>query len=354
MRIAQVAPLYESVPPRYYGGTERVVSYLTEQLVRMGHDVTLFASGDSVTQANLVSCGPRATRLDPSCRDDLAPHVLQLQSVAARASEFDIVHFHLDYLHLLMTERLGAHVTTLHGRLDRPHLVPMYAALRRPPLVSISRSQRVGLPDASWCGTVHHGLPIDLHRCVVKPGDYFAFLGRVSPEKGLDRAIAIANALSVPLKIAAKIDRKDEAYFRDHITPLLAPPRIEFVGEIEEAQKSEFLGRARALLFPIEWPEPFGLVVIEAMACGTPVIAMRRGSVPELVEDGVTGYIADDLPSAIAAAARVEAIDRRACRAAFERRFSVVRMARDYLAIYRRLIDRTHMGPARGTREAAA
>ncbi len=355
MRIAQIAPLFESVPPKLYGGTERVVANLTHELVRMGHDVTLFASGDSKTDARLIGIGERALRLDPDCWDEVAPQVLQLESVLQQAADFDILHFHLPYLHFPLARRLTVpHVTTQHGRLDLPRMQPMFAEYRDLPFVSISQSQASALPNANWCGTVHHGLPRDLFRYCPTPGDYFAFLGRISREKRPDRAIAIAKALNVPLKIAAKIDKADERYYREEIAPLLDHPLIEFIGEIDECRKNEFLGRARALLFPIDWPEPFGLVVIEAMACGTPVVAFGCGSVPELIDDGVTGYIVNDLEQAIAAAAGIGKIERRVCRATFERRFSSTRMARDYTSVYVDVIDRERRRSKRTTREAAA
>jgi glycosyltransferase involved in cell wall biosynthesis len=340
MRIAQVAPLYESVPPKAYGGTERVVSYLTEELVRQGHQVTLFASGDSETAAELVPCVERSLRLDDKCVDSLAHHILMLERVMQRESEFDIVHFHVDYLHIPVSRRMETpHVTTLHGRLDLPDLPKLYDEFGEAPVVSISDSQREPLPQANWRGTIYHGLPQNMLRQRNGDGGYFAFLGRISPEKRVDRAIEISRALGVPLRIAAKVDRADVEYFRDEIEPLLSEPRVEFIGEIGELEKAEFLGNARALLFPIDWPEPFGLVMIEAMACGTPVVALRRGSVPEIIQDGVTGFAVDDMKAAIEAAARVGEIDRRVCRATFERRFSAARMARDYVDLYSRLID---------------
>jgi glycosyltransferase involved in cell wall biosynthesis len=340
MRIAQVAPLYESVPPKLYGGTERVVAYLTDQLVRMGHEVTLLASADSCTTATLVGCCERATRLDPDCVDDVAPHVLQLERVVALAARFDVIHFHGTYLHLLAAPRFATpHVTTLHGRLDLPHLAPMFRAYRDAPLVSISEAQRHALPHAAWYGTVHHGLPRDLHRCVETPGDYFVFVGRISPEKGIEHAIEIARRLDVPLKIAAKVSREDECYFRTTVEPLLRHRLIEFLGEVDEHRKGALLGGARALLFPIAWPEPFGLVMIEAMACGTPVVAFGCGSVPELIDDGVTGFVVSDLEEAVQAAQCIHTIDRRRCRDVFEQRFSSERMAANYLAIYQELTN---------------
>jgi glycosyltransferase involved in cell wall biosynthesis len=340
MRIAQIAPLIESVPPQAYGGTERVVSYLTEELVRQGHDVTLFASGDSHTSAKLVPVCPRALRLDPGCDDDLPHHYLLLERVAQRARDFDILHFHIDYLHFPLSRRLKVpSITTLHGRLDLPDLQALYHEFREAPVVSISNSQREPLPQANFRDTIYHGLPLELHGCRAEPGDYFAFVGRVSPEKRVDRAIEIAKRINVPLKIAAKVDRNDLEYFKQDIEPMLEHPLIEFVGEIGEQQKEEFLGHARALLFPIDWPEPFGLVMIEAMACGTPSIAFRCGSVPEVIEDEVTGFVVDDIDAAVAAATRIGELDRRACRAAFERRFSAKRMASDYVRLYSSLVE---------------
>jgi len=339
MKIAQIAPLAEAVPPRLYGGTERIVSYLTEELVRQGHQVTVFASGDSRTRAELVACAPKALRLDPAVRDPV-PHVLMmLDEVRRRAHEFDILHFHMDLFHFpTFTDIAGQTVTTLHGRLDLPDLQPFYRRFRDFPLVSISNDQRGPLPGAHWAGTVYHGLPLELHRFVPTTDQgYLAFLGRISPEKRPDRAIEIARRTGLPLRIAAKVDNADRAYFEQQIEPLLADPLVEFVGEIGDADKSEFLGNARALLFPIDWPEPFGLVVIESMACGTPVIAFARGSVPEIVEDGVTGFIVDNIEEAVRAVRRIPELDRREVRRRFEQRFSAGRMASDYLEIYRQL-----------------
>jgi glycosyltransferase involved in cell wall biosynthesis len=340
MRIAQVSPLYESVPPKLYGGTERVVSYLTEELVRQGHEVTLFASGDSKTQAELIAPCSRALRLDGSCVDFLIPHVLMLEMVFKEAARFDIIHFHCDYLHFPLSRRLPqCQMTTLHGRLDLPELQPLYREFAEMPLVSISDAQRKPLPNANWRGTVLHGLPRDLHFLRERPGQYLAFLGRVSPEKGLDRAIAIAQRVDMDLKIAAKVDRADQDYYEQCIKPLLktAGPRVEFVGEVNEQTKGDFLGNAYAVLFPIDWPEPFGLVMIEAMACGTPVIAWRCGSVPEVIDEGVTGFIVDSMEEAVQAVQRVPELDRRRCRQVFEARFSSTRMAHDYATIYRQL-----------------
>jgi glycosyltransferase involved in cell wall biosynthesis len=340
MRIAQVAPLYESVPPKYYGGTERVVSYLTEELVRQGHDVTLFASGDSSTSARLVAACPRSLRLDVACADRLAHHILELELVLQDLTHFDVIHFHTDYLHFPLTRRQALpHLTTLHGRLDLPDLVPLYQEFSEVPVVSISNAQRQPLQWINWQGTVYHGLPEDLYRCREAPGTYLAFLGRISPEKGVDRAIKIAKRVGMELKISAKIDSADHAYFGEVVEPLLRHPLVTYLGEIDDGDKGEFLGNASALLFPIDWPEPFGLVMIEAMACGTPVIAYRRGSVPELMQDGVTGFIVDDLEEAIQATERASMLDRSRCRQWFERHFSARRMAEEYVTIYQRLID---------------
>jgi len=341
MRIAQIAPLYESVPPKYYGGTERVVSYLTEALLAQGHDVTLFASGDSVTEARLVAASRRSLRLDKHCVDQLAHHVLMLEKVFQRADQFDMLHFHVDYLHFPLTRRLTTpHVTTLHGRLDIPDLVPLYREFRDVPVVSISDAQRDPLTSANWQGTVYHGLPEDLYAYRAEPGTYFAFVGRVSPEKRVDRAIEIAKRLGMPLKVAAKVDEVDREYFEGVVEPLMRDPLIEFVGEIGEGEKEEFLGNACALLFPIDWPEPFGLVMIEAMACGTPVIAYDRGSVSEIMEQGRTGFIVDTLDEALVAARRIPELSRERCREVFDQRFTAARMARDYVDVYERVIER--------------
>ena len=340
MRIAQVAPLFESVPPKYYGGTERVVSYLTEELVRQGHDVALFASGDSVTQAKLVASTRRSLRLDKHCVDQLAPQVLMLERVVQSASSFDVIHFHVDYLHFPYSRRHNtAHLTTLHGRLDLPELVPLYREFHDMPVVSISSAQREPLPFANWLGTVHHGLPHDLYRFRAEAGEYLAFIGRVAPEKRVDRAIAIAKRVGLPLRIAAKVDAVDREYFESIVEPLLDDPLVEYIGEIGDGEKQEFLGNAKVLLFPIDWPEPFGLVMIEAMACGTPVIALRRGAVPEIVEHGRTGFVVGDLDEAIAATERIGEISRQRCRELFEERFTAARMASDYLALYESLLE---------------
>jgi glycosyltransferase involved in cell wall biosynthesis len=340
LKIAQIAPLMESVPPRLYGGTERIVSYLTEELVRLGHEVTLFASGDSVTAANLVSCAARALRLDSSVRDAVPYYMLMLDRVRRRSEDFDVLHFHIDLFHFPLFRPIADRtVTTLHGRQDLPDLRPFYAGFADMPLVSISNAQRRPVPNANFVGNILHGLPTDLHQPVIRPrGGYVAFLGRITAEKGPDRAIMIARALGVPLKIAAKVDCVDEAYFRETIEPLLDGPGVEFIGEINEHQKTRFLGDAQALLFPVNWPEPFGLAMIEAMACGTPVLAFRCGSVPEIVDDGVTGVIVDTMDEAIAALPQVIALDRQKVRRRFEQRFSATRMAKDYVDIYRSLI----------------
>jgi glycosyltransferase involved in cell wall biosynthesis len=340
MKIAQVAPLVESVPPRLYGGTERIVSYLTEELVQLGHDVTLFASGDSVTAADLITCAPVALRLEPKVRDPIPYYMLMLDRVRAQAPRFDIIHFHIDQFHFpIFRPVAGRTVTTLHGRQDLPDLKPLYLGFSDMPLVSISDAQRGPVANANFVKTVLHGIPASMHPLVTHPrGGYVAFLGRIAPEKRPDRAIAIARALGIPLKIAAKVDRVDEAYFQQTILPLLDGPGVEFIGEINERQKSEFLGEASALLFPIEWPEPFGLVMIEAMACGTPVLAFRTGSVPEIIDQGVTGLIVDSVEEAVAAMPRVLSLDRSAVRRRFEERFSATRMAQDYVSVYEDLL----------------
>lgn len=343
MKIAQIAPLAERVPPKLYGGTERIVSYLTEELVRQGHDVTLFASGDSVTSAKLVRCSNMALRLNPAIQDPIPYHVMMLEEVRKRADEFDILHFHIDLLHFpLISTFAGKTVTTLHGRLDLPDLKPFYASFPNVPLVSISDGQRRPMPPVNWAGTVYHGLTADVLPFTEKPkGDYLAFLGRISPEKRPDRAIAVAARTGMRLKIAAKIDKADEAYWRDEIAPLIQKhDNVEYVGEINEAQKADFLGNARALLFPIDWPEPFGLVMIEAMACGTPVIAFNCGSVPEVIDDGVSGFIVHNLEEAVGAVRKLEEFDRKTVRNTFEKRFTSRRMANDYVDIYRSLVNR--------------
>jgi glycosyltransferase involved in cell wall biosynthesis len=345
MKIAQIAPLAEACPPRLYGGTERIVSYLTEELVRQGHEVTLFASGDSKTRAKLVPCSDMALRLNPAARDPLPYYMVMLEQLRRCADEFDVLHFHIDFLHYPLASAFSDRmVTTLHGRLDLPDLLPFYAAFPDYPLVSISDDQRRPLPRVNWVGTVHHGLPRDLLPFSREPKEgYLAILGRISPEKRPDRAIEIAARVGMKLKIAAKIDKADQPYWDTIIGPMTAAhDNVEFVGEINEHQKAEFLGNARALLFPIDWPEPFGLVMIESIACGTPVIAFRNGSVPEVIEDGVTGFIVRDLDEAVAAARRIHRLDRAEVRAVFEERFTAERMAQDYLALYRDLPGRRH------------
>jgi len=343
MKIAQIAPLYESVPPKLYGGTERVVSFLTEELVRLGHDVTLFASGDSQTTAELVPVGTQSLRLSDECIDSLAHHILLVERVARCAHQFDLLHFHIDYLHYPVSRRVHVpQVTTLHGRLDIPDLLPLYREFDDMPVVSISDHQRTPLPNANWQATIQHGLPPDLFAFNPRPDDYLAFLGRISPEKRVDRAIEIARRARMRLKIAAKIDEADRDYFENEIKHLFASPHVEYIGEINEGEKEEFLGRARALLFPIDWPEPFGLVMIEAMACGTPVIAFRRGAVPEVIDEGITGCICDDIDQAVQCAAGAAQWDRLRCREQFEGRFSIERMARKYLSLF------AHLTAARG------
>jgi glycosyltransferase involved in cell wall biosynthesis len=340
MKIAQIAPLIESVPPRFYGGTERIVSYLTEELVGLGHEVTLFASGDSITSANLVRCVPQALRLNPNVRDPIPYYMLMLDHVRQQADEFDVLHFHVDQLHFPPFRPIaGRTVTTLHGRQDLPDLPPLYAGFGEMPLVSISNAQRRPVATANFVATVHHGIPLSLYRPTEEArGRYLAFLGRISPEKRPDRAIAIARALGIPLQIAAKVDRVDEDYFRTQIEPLLNGGGVAFIGEIAEPQKEKFLGDALALLFPIDWPEPFGLSMIEAMACGTPVLAFRCGSVPEIVEDGITGVIVGSLEEAVTAFPRLLALDRKKIRQRFQQRFSATRMAHDYIDVYRSLL----------------
>ena len=341
MRIAQVAPLYESVPPTCYGGTERVVSWLTEELVDCGHDVTLFASGDSKTSSKLVPCSRRSLRTDPQCRDYLAYHIALIERVAQSAANFDIIHFHIDYLHFPVSrsERLSQ-ITTLHGRLDLPDLVPVYNEFSSMPVVSISHAQRKPLPWINWVGNVHHGLPPKLLSLASGSGKYLAFLGRMSPEKRPDRAIEIATRLGIPLKIAAKVDRADSEYFDREIRSLLDSPLVEFIGEITDAQKQAFLGDALACLMPIDWPEPFGINMIEAMACGTPTVAFGHGSVPEIIMDGVNGFIVGSVEEAMNAVSQVSSLSRKDCRGVFEERFTSSRMASDYLRIYEAQLER--------------
>ena len=340
MRIAQIAPLYEAVPPRLYGGTERIVAHLTDALVDLGHDVTLFASGEARTQATLVTARDQAIRLDPSpLKSDLASHLAMMHELSRRRHEFDVMHFHVDMVHFPFFEDDAARtITTLHGRLDLKDLPGVYARWPQYPLVSISDDQRRPLPDANWLATIPHGLAADSYAFTAVPErPYLAFLGRISPEKRPDRAIEIAKRAGIRLKIAAKVDQADRAYFHEKIEPLLDDPLVEFIGEIGDDAKAEFLGNAKALLFPIDWPEPFGLVMIEAMACGTPVLAWRCGSVPEVVEHGISGFIVDGMDEAVAAVGRLERLDRRRVRACFDRRFSAEVMARNYLRLYWRL-----------------
>lgn len=347
MRIAQLSPLTEAVPPKLYGGTERVISWLTEELVAMGHDVTLFASGDSKTAARLEAMWPKALRLDGSVRDPNALHISMIERVCRRAAEFDIIHTHLDYYPFSLLSRQDVpFVTTLHGRLDLPEHQPMFETFSQVPVVSISNSQRRPIHHANWVGTVHHGLPKDL--LTPQPGKpyYLAFLGRISPEKRVDRAVRIAQRSGLPLKVAAKVDQVDTDYFEDEIRPLFALPHVEYIGEIADAQKSDFLSGAKALLVPIDWPEPFGLVMIEALACGTPVIAYNRGSVPEIIEDGVTGFVVEDETSAVGAINQLPTLSRDVVRRRFEERFTSRRMAEDYLGIYRQLMFQKRDRPA--------
>jgi glycosyltransferase involved in cell wall biosynthesis len=342
MRIAQVAPLYERVPPALYGGTERVVSYLTEELVRLGHEVTLFASGDSETSAKLVAPCPRALWRDPDVRDTLPHHVRMLELVFEDPSRFDVIHFHCDYLHFPLVRRHRCpSVTTLHGMVHPHDVGALFAEYRDVPLVSISNDQRRPMPDANWCGTVYHGLPRDSFSFRPEPGTYLVYLGRMSPEKRVDRAIEIANKAGMPLKIAAKIYPEERHYFDETLAPLIraSGERVEFIGEISDRERDDLLGHAAALLFPIEWPEPFGLVMIEAMACGTPVIAWRRGSVPEVVQEGVSGHVVERIEDAVRAVRSLDDLSRVACRREFERRFDAGRMARDYVGLYRRALE---------------
>jgi len=340
VRIAQVAPLYESVPPHAYGGTERVVSYLTEALVQMGHEVTLFASGDSVTSATLVPVVPRSLRLDPGRPDPLVWHTIMMDMVLKAARSFDVIHFHTDVLQLALVGDCGTPcLSTAHGRLDLPDLQPLFRRFPHHPMVAISDSQRASLPWLNWRAVVHHGLPLGLYSHHPQAQDYFAFVGRISPEKRADRAIEIARACGTPLRIAAKVDAADREYFEAVVEPLLDHPLVSFLGEVGDRAKNDLIGNARALLMPIDWPEPFGLVMLEAMACGTPVIAYRHGSVPEIIDQGITGFIVDNQQQAVAAAREVHGIDRRRCRQVFEERFAARVMARRYLEVYRELVE---------------
>jgi glycosyltransferase involved in cell wall biosynthesis len=346
MKIAQIAPLIESVPPRLYGGTERIVAYLTEELVSKGHEVTLFASGDSLTSARLVPCAPQALRFNRAMRDPIPYYMLMLDKVRRTAAQFDILHFHIEHLHFpIFHDRPTSTLTTLHGRQDLPGLGHLYSGFPDMPLVRVSKAQHHLTASVNCVATVPHGIPRDLHSpTFVNHGGYLAFLGRIAPEKRVDRAIAIARTAGMPLKIAAKVDRVDEEYFKREIAPLLSEPGVEFIGEIDERHKTRFLGEACALLFPIDWPEPFGLVMIESMACGTPVLAFRRGSVSEVVEDGVTGYMVDSLEEALSKIDSVLSLDRTQVRRRFEQRFTAERMAQDYLKIYAKLMGVSRIG----------
>ncbi|KAB0264441.1 glycosyltransferase family 4 protein [Microvirga brassicacearum] len=348
MRIAQVAPLAESVPPKLYGGTERVVFWLTEELVRQGHEVTLFASGDSMTSAKLVPCVPRGLRLS-GIRDHVASHLVMMNEVRSRADQFDIIHFHVDLLqHVLFRDLAHKCLTTLHGRLDVPDFMPVFRTFDEMPLVSISKHQRAPMPpNVKWLANVYHGLPSTICTLSVRAGEYLAFLGRISPEKRPDRAIEIAKRAGIPLKIAAKIDPADQGYFAQVVEPLLDHPLITFVGEIDDSAKCDFLGHALALLFPIDWPEPFGLVMIEAMSAGTPVIAFDRGSVPEVIASGISGFIVKTVEEAATAAHRVRELSRANVRQYFERRFTVARMAKDYVSAYEALLAGASVDPRR-------
>jgi glycosyltransferase involved in cell wall biosynthesis len=339
MKIAQIAPLMESVPPRLYGGTERVVSYLTEDLVAQGHEVTLFASGDSITAANLVPCCTQALRLDTAVSDVVPCYMLMLDKVRSHAAKFDVLHFHIDHYHFPIFRHLPIpSLTTLHGRQDHRDCLPFFAGFSDMPLISISDAQRAPLPHANFAATIHNGIPQNLHEASYRPnGGYLAFVGRISPEKGPLDAIRIARSLGTPLKIAAKVDKVDEPYFREVVQPVLSTEGVEFIGEISEKQKGPFLRDATALLFPICWPEPFGLVMIEAMACGTPVLAYRAGAVAEVIDEGVSGMIVDNIDQARIALVQVAALDRRKVRRRFEERFTARRMARDYVRVYQSL-----------------
>ncbi|PWU00227.1 MAG: glycosyl transferase [Candidatus Melainabacteria bacterium] len=343
MRIAQVAPLLESVPPKYYGGTERVVHWLTEELFRSGHEVTLFASGDSFTSAKLVPMCQKALRFDNNCTDKVVPHMLMLEKISQMAADFDLVHFHLEYLHLSSARKLPIpSLTTMHGRLDMSYLLPIFDEFSKAPLVSISNAQRRPVPWLNWQDTIYHGLPLNTYSFVEEPQNYALFLGRICPEKGVDRAIEIARTAGVPLKIAAKVDPVDREYYRDVIKPLLQGSDVEYIGEVGESVKNELIGGACALLHPIDFPEPFGIVLIEALACGTPIVAYRRGSIAEVIEEGVTGFICDDIQAAVVALHKVQKLNRRACRDAFEKRFTSRHMVRDYIQTYERLLLREH------------
>jgi glycosyltransferase involved in cell wall biosynthesis len=350
MRIAQVAPLAESVPPKLYGGTERVVSWLTEELIALGHDVTLFASGDSITTGKLVPIVPRAIRLNRPRPDPFPAYAAHLDAIADAASQFDIVHCHIDWVHLPLLSRLGVlHVTTLHNRLDTPDLPPVVRRFPTAPLISISNHHRTPLPGCNWLGTVYHGMPSTTLQPSYQPGTYLAFLGRLTKEKGPEAAIRLAKGTGIPLRMAAKIPRSETRYYKERLRPMIDGEQIKLVGELNDSAKGDLLRGASALLFPIDWPEPFGLVMIEAMACGTPVIAFRRGSVPEIIDEGITGFIVEDEDEAIAAIKRVGELDRRRIRETFERRFSAKRMAQDYVSHYEALlrVKAGHVEPVR-------
>lgn len=340
MKIAQVAPLIERVPPVAYGGTERVVCFLTEELVKQGHQVTLFASGDSVTTARLIPCCGKSLRLDKECNDPLAWHIIEMETVARMANDFDVIHYHVDYLHFPISTRLRTpSVTTLHGRLDLPELPFIHRLFPGMPLISISDAQRAPLPDLNWQTTIHHGLPDEWMQKDGRTQEHLLFLGRISPEKRADLAIEIAIRAGQRLVIAAKVDRIDREYFNEKVAPLLKHPLVDYIGEVNEEQKRSLLQKSRALLFPVDWPEPFGLVMIEAMACGVPVIAFRRGSVPEIIDDGVTGFIVSNVDEAVTAVNALDKIDRDGCRGIFWKRFRAKRMAEDYVAEFERLVN---------------
>jgi glycosyltransferase involved in cell wall biosynthesis len=339
MRIAQVSPLFESVPPKLYGGTERIVSYLTEELVHLGHEVTLFASGDSVTKARLVSPWCCALRLQEDCKDQIVHHFTMLEMVQKEIKNFDIIHYHIDYLHFPLSRRSKTpNISTLHGRLDTPDLRPLYKEYADIPVISISDSQRRPLPSINWQKTVYHGLPEDLYKLTPNDGKYLAFIGRFSPEKRADRAIELAIKTGIPIKLAAKVEKLDQEYFETTIKPLLNHPLVEYIGEIGESDKNEFLGNALALIFLIDWPEPFGLVMIEAMACGTPVIAWNNGSVPEIIDHGSSGYIVSSMKEAEEAVLNLHKLKKSKVREVFETRFSAKKMAESYLDAYGEII----------------
>jgi glycosyltransferase involved in cell wall biosynthesis len=355
MRIAQIAPLTEAIPPKLYGGTERVIHWLTEELVALGHDVTLFASGDSRTSADLVPVWPRALRLDGAVCDPCALHMMMLEHVRRRAADFDLLHFHLDYYPFSLFSRQSTpFVTTLHGRIDLPEHQPVFTTFSSIPVVSISDAQRLPLPQAGWVRTIHHGIPEHLLTPQPEKPSYLAFIGRISPEKATDRAIRIAQRCGLPLRIAAKVDKVDREYFETRVRPLLASPDVDYIGEISDGEKSEFFSGAIALLAPIDWPEPFGLVSIEAMACGTPVVAFNRGAVPEIIEHGLTGFVVEDETSAVAAVARVNLLSRKKIRSRFEDRFTARRMAQDYVEVYRGLIEAAEPRPRLVARKSTA